>query len=130
MLAITESGLEPPALDRYRNEQAAGILGIPASKANSDGLALLRRLAVSAPDPDSDIIFLPSNRAVNFMKACQNWLASDEDIDEDVESEVTGLFVHLAPILQNVTGSHWELIFDVIENNIEVCVSCEKFRLA
>lgn len=121
VLSITESGLEPPSLDRYRNEQAAGILGIPSPKANTDGLALLRRLAVSAPDPESDVIFLPQNRAVNFMKTCQTWLSSDEDIDEDVEGEMIGVFVHLAPILQNVPGSHWELIFDLLENNLEVC---------
>lgn len=75
---------------------------------------------MSAPDPESEIVFLPPNRAVNFMKACQTWLSSDEDIDEDVESEMTGVFVHLAPILQNVPGSHWELIFDVLESNLEV----------
>jgi hypothetical protein len=82
---------------------------------------LLRRLAATAPDPDSDVVFLPQPRAVNFVKACQGWIASDEDIDEDVESEITDVFFHLVPILQNVPGSHWDFIFDLIENNLEVC---------
>ncbi|KAI0056618.1 hypothetical protein BV25DRAFT_1995499 [Artomyces pyxidatus] len=119
ILAVTRFGPEPPRLDRYRNELAAGALGVPAHKANVDGLLLLRRLVATAPDPDSDVVFLPQPRAVNFMKACQQWIASDEDLDEDVESEMTAVFFHLVPILQNVQGSHWDLIFDVIETNLE-----------
>ncbi|KAI0316069.1 hypothetical protein OF83DRAFT_1284410 [Amylostereum chailletii] len=118
--AIARFGPEPPRLDRYRNELAAGIIGVPASKANTDGLLLLRRLAASAPDPDSDVAFLPQLRAVNFMKACEQWLTSDEDIEEDVECEATLVFYYLVPILQTVPGAHWDMIFDVVENNLEV----------
>lgn len=76
-----------------------------------------------APDPESDVIFLPTPRAVNLIKSCQQWIASDEDIDEAVENELTLLFIHLAPIIQNVVGSHWDFIFDVLENNLEVGTS-------
>ncbi|TDL24483.1 hypothetical protein BD410DRAFT_785971 [Rickenella mellea] len=120
-LAVTEYAPEPPRLDRYRNELAAEILGIPPSKANSTGLLLLRKLAATAPDPDSDVVYLPQLRAVNFVKAYQQWVTSDEDIDEAVESEMTVILTHLAPILQNVAGSHWDLIFDMVENNLENC---------
>ncbi|KAI0042795.1 hypothetical protein FA95DRAFT_1682318 [Auriscalpium vulgare] len=119
VLAVTRYGPEPPRLDRYRNELAAEALGIRPNKANTSGLLLLRRLAATAPDPESDVVFLPQPRAVNFVKACQQWIASDEDLDEDVESEMTAVFIHLVPILQNVSGSHWDLIFDVIESNLE-----------
>jgi hypothetical protein len=98
------------------------VLGITASKANTDGLLLIRRLAATAPDPDSDIVFLPQLRAVNFVKACQGWITSDADIDEDVESEITNVFYHLVPILGNISGAHWDFIFDLIENNLEVCL--------
>lgn len=60
------------------------------------------------------------------MKTCQKWITGsdddddDEGIDEDVQSEMTGVFLDMAPILQNVPGGHWELIFDIIENNLEV----------
>lgn len=54
------------------------------------------------------------------MKACQQWISSDDDIDEEVETEMTLVFFYLSPILQNVPGAHWDFIFDVIENNLEV----------
>jgi hypothetical protein len=118
--SITQFAPEPSRLDRYRNELAAGLLGIPATRANTEGLLSLQKLAATAPDPMSDVVFLPQLRAINVMKACQQWIASDEDIDEEVESEMTLIFFHLAPILQNVSGAHWEFVFDVIENNLEV----------
>lgn len=117
---MTRYAPEPPRLERYRNELAAGIFGVPATKANTEGLWLLRRLAATAPDPESDIVYLPTPRAVNLMKACQQWITSDEDLDEEVECEMTAVFLSLAPILQNVPGAHWDLIFDVMENNLEV----------
>jgi len=119
--SITEFAPEPQRMDRYRNEIASDIIGVPPSKANQEGFILLRRLAAVAPDSESDVVFLPQQRAVNVVKTCQAWVVSDEDIDEDVESMMTLLFTHLAPILQNVPGNHWEFIFDVIENNLEVC---------
>ncbi|KAF8875235.1 hypothetical protein BD779DRAFT_1613454 [Infundibulicybe gibba] len=117
--AVAQYAREPPLLDRYRNEMAAALLGIPASKANEEGLLTLRKLAASAPSPDSDVVFLPQNRAVHVMKACQEWIASDEDMEEQLETVMTLIFTHLAPILQNVPGAHWDLIFDVLESNLE-----------
>ncbi|KAI0777188.1 hypothetical protein BD413DRAFT_171550 [Trametes elegans] len=119
VFSVTRYAPEPPRLDRFRNELAAGTLGIPASKANTEGLWLLRNLAAVAPDPDSDVVFLPQTRAVNLIRACQQWITSDEDLDEEVQSEMTVVFAHLAPILQNVPGAHWDLVFDVVENNLE-----------
>ncbi|KAI0698055.1 hypothetical protein C8T65DRAFT_661197 [Cerioporus squamosus] len=119
VLSVTRYAPEPTRLDRFRNELAAGTLGIPASKANTEGLWLLRNLAASAPDPESDIVFLPQLRAVNLIKACQQWITSDEDLEEDVQSEMTLVFASLVPILSNVPGAHWDLVFDVMENNLE-----------
>ena len=117
---IVKCAPEPQRLDRYRNESAASLLGIPPSRVNTDGLLTLRRLASTAPDPESDVIFLPQHRAVNVIKACQQWISSDEDIDEEVESAMLLVFLHLAPILHTVPGAHWEFIFDLIESNLEV----------
>ncbi|KAK0191944.1 hypothetical protein F5146DRAFT_1102178 [Armillaria mellea] len=117
--AVTEVAPEPPRLDRYRNELAASLLGVPSAKANTEGLITLRKLAASAPPMDSDVVYLPQQRALNVVKVCEKWIASDEDLDEEVESAMTWTFSHLAPILQNLEGSHWEFIFDVVENNLE-----------
>lgn len=117
--AVTEVAPEPPRLDRYRNELAASLLGVPPAKANTEGLISLRKLAASAPPMDSDVVYLPQQRALNVVKVCEKWIASDEDLDEEVESAMTWTFSHLAPILQNLEGSHWEFIFDVVENNLE-----------
>jgi hypothetical protein len=129
--AITQAGLESPKLDRYRNEAAASLLGLAPSKINTEGLLALRKLAASAPNPESDVVFLPQLRAVNAVKACQKWVeeagGDDEDEDEDdagvdeqVENAMLPVFVALAPILQNDHGKHWEFIFDLVENILEV----------
>jgi hypothetical protein len=129
LASITSYAPEPPKLDRYRNELAASLLGVRPNAVPTTGLTTLRLLVAAAPDPDSDVVFLPQQRAVNVMKACQTWVAAegdeedgdDEGVNEDVESVMTLVFFHLAPILQNVSGSHWEFIWDVVENNLEVC---------
>ncbi|KAG6865555.1 hypothetical protein C0991_001559 [Blastosporella zonata] len=119
VFAVTNFAPEPLRLDRYRNELAASLLGIPPAKANVEGLLTLRKLCASAPNPESDVVFLPQPRAVNITKACQQWITSDEDIDEEVVSAITAIFYHLAPILQDISGAHWEFAYDIMENNLE-----------
>jgi hypothetical protein len=119
---------ETPRLDRYRNELAANALGIRAPKASTEGLVTLQRLVAAAPPLESDAVFLPQPRAVNLLKACQQWIAGDDDDDDDdededpeeLESVMTLLFLYAAPILQHVPGAHWDFIFDVVDNNLEV----------
>ncbi|KAJ3917960.1 hypothetical protein F5877DRAFT_43580 [Lentinula edodes] len=126
-----------PRLERYRNELASSLLGVSPSRATSDGLRILLRLVLgTAPDVESEAEFLPVQRAVNVIKACQKWIEEGGDNDdasgeegeqiaetgdgmEELESAMTLTFYHLAPILQNVAGGHWQFIFDVVENNIE-----------
>ncbi|KZS97217.1 hypothetical protein SISNIDRAFT_482151 [Sistotremastrum niveocremeum HHB9708] len=117
--ALTRAGPEPPRLDRLRNELASTLAGVPNSKANKEGRRLLRRLAASAPNPDGDVVFLPQQRAIFLVQTFQKWIASDEELDIGVENLMTLMFFYLAPILQNLPGSHWELIFDIMENNLE-----------
>ncbi|KAG6883962.1 hypothetical protein C0993_002462 [Termitomyces sp. T159_Od127] len=106
--SVTSFAPEPTRLDRYRNELAASLLGAPSAKANSEGLLTLRKLCACAPSSDTDVVFLPQPRAVNIKKSCQQWIASDEDVDEEVVSAITAV----GPILQNMSGAHWELMFD------------------
>ena len=130
--AITTTCAEPPKLDRYRNEIAASLLGIKPHKANTEGLLALRRLAASAPDPDGDVVFLTSPRAINVVKACQRWVLGgdgeddEEELEERVESVMLPIFMHLAPILQNVPGGPWAFVFDVLEGVLERASSTNK----
>ncbi|KAG6916946.1 hypothetical protein DXG01_004633 [Tephrocybe rancida] len=119
VFAITNFAPEPMRLDRYRNELSASLLSIPPARANKEGLLTLRKLSASAPNPESDVVFLPQPRAVNITKACQQWIASDEDISEEVVSVITLIFYHIAPILQDIPGAHWELAFDILDTNLE-----------
>ncbi|KAL0570451.1 hypothetical protein V5O48_011508 [Marasmius crinis-equi] len=130
--SINAFGSEPPRLERYRNELAANLTGVPPSKADTEGLMLLRKLAAVAPPVDSDVVFLPQQRAVNVIKTCQQWVSSDEedgDVGEEVECAMTLIFAYLAPILQHVTGSHWAFMFDVVENNLENSVMSDDTTL-
>ncbi|KAF8580184.1 hypothetical protein K439DRAFT_1357639 [Ramaria rubella] len=118
-LAVTEFAPEPLKLDRYRNELASKITGVSSSKVNTSGLRLLRCLSAVAPNPETDIIFLPQQRAVYLVQTLQAWIGSDDDLNESVENEITLILFNLAPILQNVQGAHWEFIMDLMESNIE-----------
>ncbi|KAE9393090.1 hypothetical protein BT96DRAFT_999800 [Gymnopus androsaceus JB14] len=116
-------------LNRYRNSLASSLLSIPSSKAPSEGARILSTLVLgTAPDAvESGEEFLPVQRAVNVAKVCQRWVEEggegegEGDAMEELESIMTLTFFHLAPILQNVPGGHWQFIFDVVENNIENC---------
>ncbi|KAF9075216.1 hypothetical protein BDP27DRAFT_38333 [Rhodocollybia butyracea] len=120
-----------PRLDLYRNELASSLLGIPPSRSTSDGLrGLLKLVLGTAPGAESEVEFLPVQRAMNVIKTCQKWIEEGGDEDEEdengddmeeLESAMTLTFFHLAPILQNVPGGHWQFIFDVVENNMENC---------
>jgi hypothetical protein len=122
---VARAAPDAPRLDRYRNELAANALGIRAAKAATEGLATLRKLAAAAPPFDSDAPFLPQLRAVNLLKACQAWLASEDEEEEEevegaLESAMARVFASVAPVVQDVPGAHWDLIFDVMESNVEV----------
>ena len=111
------------------------LVGVYPSAASTTGLVNLQLLAATALDPNTDVSFLPQQCTMNVMKACQAWITVDKDdkddrggVDENVESAMTLVFVHLTPILQNVPESHWDFIWDVMENNLEVHYLCFEFR--
>jgi E3 ubiquitin-protein ligase listerin len=102
-----------------RNEAASELASIPPSKANGEGSALLLLLLVLAPLPESDAVFIPSQRAIMAIQTIERWIGSDEDIDPVIESRTLSLLCHLAPILQSVMGRHWDFAFDLAENTLE-----------
>lgn len=90
------------------------------SRADEEGARSLQTLLLLAPLPDSDVAFLPPQRAINLVQAVEKWIASDEDLEPDIESRMIALFYHIAPILQSLSGSHWDFAFDLVENTLEV----------
>lgn len=120
ILAVKPLLLETPRYERYQNELASQLAGVPSSAASTKGLPLLRLLLATAPPLDAPIIFLPQQRTMFLIQAMQRWIGSDDDLEEEILASVAELFLHLAPIVQELSGSHWELVFDVVESNLEV----------
>lgn len=111
---------ESPRFVRYQNELASTLAGVSSAAANSKGLSILRVLLATAPPLDAPIIFLPQQRSMFLIQKISSWVASDDEIGDELYSGVAELFVHLAPIVQELSGGHWDLIFDIIESNLEV----------
>ncbi|KAJ9108838.1 hypothetical protein QFC21_000158 [Naganishia friedmannii] len=113
-----------PRLDRLRNEMASQLTGIKISSASTEGLRILRLLNATTPSEQSEDIFLPQQRAIFLMQHLNGWLLSEdeaaEDITEEIEARIALLYSALAPIVQDVAGSHWNSIYDMISSNLEV----------
>ncbi|GAA5853357.1 hypothetical protein JCM5353_007763 [Sporobolomyces roseus] len=111
--------LETPRFERYQNELAASLAGVPASQLDSKGLPLLRQLLTVAPPADAPIIFLPQQRTMFLVQAIQKWVGSDEGLPEEANAGMAELLSHLVAIIQDLSGSHWDLVFDLIESNLD-----------
>ena len=120
IIAVKSAIAESPRFVRYQNEIASSLAGVVASSANTRGLALLRSLLATAPPLDAPIIFLPQQRTMFLIQRIQTWIISDCDLGAEVQASLAELFLHLAPIVQELSGSHWDLFFDIIEFNLEV----------
>jgi hypothetical protein len=118
--AAVSSGIETALLTKLRNEVASDLTGLSASRANLEGTRSLQTLLLLAPLPDSDSVFLPPQRAINIIQTVERWIESDEDLEANIESRTIALYCHLAPILQSLSGRHWDFAFDLIENTLEV----------
>ncbi|EPQ26430.1 uncharacterized protein PFL1_06078 [Pseudozyma flocculosa PF-1] len=129
IIAVKPYVQETQAYDRLRNELAANLAGVPASKANDQGLALLRLLVGAAPGDDADAPLIPQQRAIFLLQTLQKWIASDEDIDEEINVRLAQIFVALIPIVQDVAGSHVDFFFDLVESNLDVAALADEASL-
>lgn len=117
---VAALNLESPRLDRIRNELASRLSAIRPTAANTEGLPLLRILNASAPPPDSDASFLPQQRTIFVFQTLQKWIETNDDIAEEIESQLAEFFLNVAPIIQSMPGAHWDFIQDVVESNLDV----------
>ncbi|GAA5904173.1 ubiquitin-protein ligase RKR1 [Sporobolomyces salmoneus] len=117
--AIRPILLETPRFERYQNELAASLAGVSPSQLDSKGLPLLRQILAVAPPADAPIIFLPQQRTMFLVQAIQKWIGSDEGLPEEANAATLKLLSHLVAIIQDLSGSHWDLVFDLIESNLD-----------
>lgn len=112
--------LDTPQFETAQNRLADSLTGIPASKATDKGLWALRLLTASAPSPDAASVFIPERRALFVLRHVESWLASDDldDLSDELQLRLIEMFSVIAPIVQSVMGAHWEMIFDLLENNL------------
>lgn len=116
-----------PFYDRLRNDLASRLAGVPASKANDEGMKLLTLLLSVAPNAETgDIALIPQQRSIFLLQTFQKWFASDEDLEDELNCKLIELFIHLLPIVQDLQGSHLDLMFDLLETNLELVEVGEK----
>jgi hypothetical protein len=125
ILAVKPLLLDTKSFETAQNRLASAVTTIPANFANSKGIPALRLLIASAPPPDAPSVFLPQQRAVFVLRHVGGWLTSDEadDLDEEIEYRLAQLYTALAPIVQDLSGGHWDSIFDLVESGLEVSFS-------
>ncbi|PWN44482.1 hypothetical protein IE81DRAFT_345709 [Ceraceosorus guamensis] len=112
--------LSSPVYERVRNELAARLAGIPPTRVEKEGLPLLRLLLAAAPPEDAPVALVPQQRAIFLLQAVQKWYASEEaELGDESFVRLSQIFSELLPIVDNMPGSHLELILDVLEAQLE-----------
>jgi hypothetical protein len=107
--------LDTQALATMQNRLGSTITALKPVK----GLPVLRML--TATDSPGGT-FLPQQRAVFVLRHLATWLESeDDDLPEDMELRVMEFYVAVAPVVQDLSGAHWDSMFALIENGLEVC---------
>ena len=117
---------ESPRLHRLQNEVSSKLSGTKVQQANDQGELLLRQLLALAPSADSSSPFLPQPRAVFLYQNFSQWIRSEEAeiLSNTVLAGIGQLSTLVAPILQDISGAHWDLMFDIVESILEVGCLC------
>lgn len=130
ILAVKPMVYDSPFYDRLRNDIVARLTDTPPSKANSEGLRLLSLTLAVAPPVESHLSLVPQQRALFLLQGLQRWMASEEDLDDEINTRLAELFLHIVPIVQEISGSHIDFFYDLIESNLEVASLTDKSSLA
>jgi hypothetical protein len=122
LLAIKPLLLDTKAFGVAQNRLANALTTIPAKQAGKKGVPALRLLVASAPPADAASVFLPQQRAIFVLRHIGAWLTDDdvEDLPEELDYHVAEFYMAVAPIVQDLAGGHWDSIFDLVENSLEV----------
>ncbi|WWC71538.1 uncharacterized protein I206_105496 [Kwoniella pini CBS 10737] len=110
------------ALAQNRLANALTSVKPSPSAVAKQGIPYIRLLIASAPSADAASVFLPQQRAIFVLRHVNSWLTADnddEDMPEEVEYRIAQLETELAPIIQDLSGGHWDAIFDLVESGLE-----------
>ncbi|KAK8854764.1 hypothetical protein IAR55_003503 [Kwoniella newhampshirensis] len=121
ILAIKPFMLDTKSFATAQNRLANAVTSIRPTQVAKSGIPLLRILVASAPPADAASVFLPQQRALFVLRHVSGWLTSDDadDLPEEVEYRVAELETAVAPIVQDLSGAHWDGIFDLVESGLE-----------
>ncbi|KAK4688698.1 E3 ubiquitin-protein ligase listerin, partial [Tremellales sp. Uapishka_1] len=121
ILAVKPLLLDTKSFSLAQNRLANALTTLPIAQANSKGIPALRLLIASAPPPDAASVFLPQQRAVFVLRHVGGWLLHEDadDLAEEIEYRIAELYTSLAPVVQDLSGGHWDSIFDLIESGLE-----------
>jgi hypothetical protein len=107
--------------ERMKNATASDLSTVKPAQADEKGELLLRQLLAFAPAENSDDVFLPPQRIVIVLQTLQNWVRSEDvQLGDPVLMQLSRLSTTMASLLQDMSGPHWDLLFDIAEMNIEV----------
>ncbi len=125
ILAIKPIMQDSRSFSTAQNRLASALTTIPTRQISKAGIAHIRLLNATAPPQDAASLFIPQQRAIFVLKHVSGWLVDEDDegMSEDVEWRVLELYSYLGAVVQDLQGSHWDSIFDLVENGLEVSLS-------
>lgn len=117
--------LDTEAFSTAQNRLANALTGMPLAQAGERGITGLRLLVASAPPADAASIFLPQQRALFVLRHVSSWLTDEgaDELPEEIEHRIAELCTTLSPIVQDLSGAHWDSIFDLVESGLSVGVT-------
>ncbi|WVF72830.1 hypothetical protein IAT40_007648 [Kwoniella sp. CBS 6097] len=129
ILAVKPILLDTKPFSLAQNRLANALTSVKptAAAVAKQGLPYLRLLIASAPPADAASVFLPQQRALFVLRHVNGWLTAEDDDDEaempeEVEYRIAELETAVAPIVQDLSGAHWDGIFDLVENGLDASV--------
>ncbi|WVR07509.1 hypothetical protein IAU60_004551 [Kwoniella sp. DSM 27419] len=124
ILAVKPILLDTKAFSLAQNRLANALTSVKPTYAGvtKQGLPYIRLLVASAPPVDAASVFLPQQRAIFVLRHVNAWLTAEDDegeMPEEVEFRIAELETAVAPIVQDLSGAHWDGIYDLVENGLD-----------
>ena len=122
ILAVKHLLLDSKELEVAQNRLAGQLTGITSSQVPQSGIDTLRLLLASAPPAEAAATFLTQQRATFVFRHISSWITQGEssNIPDSLEYYFMCFCTEIAPIIQDLRGSHWDSMFDLVEAGLEV----------